>query len=105
VPVEQLFASSSTATAAANQADAPILRPTKPQLESRTCTDCGLEKSRAEFVPVAGTPYVYGRCRNCRARRVREHYRADESFREAERARARRKRHQSLADHSRRLAA
>jgi hypothetical protein len=32
-----------------------MLRPNKPQLESRTCTDCSLDKTRAKFVPVAGT--------------------------------------------------
>jgi hypothetical protein len=62
-------------------------RPTrrrKPQLPWRSCGDCKQSKRRAEFIPITGTPYVYGRCRECRARRARERYWNDQLFREAE---------------------
>ena len=32
----------------------------------RTCTDCARTKPLDEFLPIRGTPYVYGRCRKCR---------------------------------------
>jgi hypothetical protein len=60
--------------------DAPAVRRPKPQPASRVCTDCRLDKSRAEFVPVAGTPYVYGHCRACRAQRARQRIGQAHSF-------------------------
>jgi transcriptional regulator with XRE-family HTH domain len=43
----------------------------------RTCTDCSALRPRHGFVRAKGTPYVYLRCRLCRARRARERYRTD----------------------------
>jgi transcriptional regulator with XRE-family HTH domain len=55
----------------------------------RTCTDCGGRRPRHGFVRVKGTPYVYLRCRMCRARRARERYRTDPGERERQNSYAR----------------
>jgi transcriptional regulator with XRE-family HTH domain len=92
--------------AALTSVDTQVARPggTTPQPESRVCTDCGLIKTWAEFLPIAGTPYVYGRCRKCRAQRAREQYWANAQLREAKRPRGKAKRNTSQ-EHSRRSAA
>ena len=56
----------------------------------RTCTDCGGLRPARAFLPIAGTPYVYGRCRLCRNRHNRERYYAAPDVLAAERARSRR---------------
>jgi hypothetical protein len=38
----------------------------------RTCTGCALTKALDAFTPIRGTPYYYGRCKACRARRAWE---------------------------------
>jgi transcriptional regulator with XRE-family HTH domain len=67
----------------------------------RTCTTCGLLKPVRAFVRIRGTPYVYLRCRACRAQRARERYQNDprERQRQIERARRNRaKRKQAVAE-------
>lgn len=56
----------------------------------RTCTDCGGLRPARAFLPIAGTPYVYGCCRMCRNRRKRERYYSTPDILAAERARSRR---------------
>jgi transcriptional regulator with XRE-family HTH domain len=56
----------------------------------RTCRSCGVLKSVRGFVPVRGTPYVYLRCRACRARSARERYQRDPRERQAQIERAQR---------------
>jgi len=48
----------------------------------------GLTKPRDGFLPIAGTPYVYGRCRACRDRRAVERYHSRQDIRQAEIARS-----------------
>ena len=57
----------------------------------RTCTDCGGLRPTRAFLPIAGTPYVYGRCRLCRNRRKKERYYSTPDILAAERARSRRR--------------
>jgi transcriptional regulator with XRE-family HTH domain len=56
----------------------------------RTCTDCGALRPARALLPIAGTPYVYGRCRLCRNRHNRERYYSAPDVLAAERARSRR---------------
>jgi hypothetical protein len=53
------------------------------------CTDCREVKLESAFLPVRGTPYFYGRCRVCRAKRARERYYSTPEIHEAEVARSR----------------
>jgi hypothetical protein len=55
---------------------------------ARTCTDCGQARSRGEFLPIRGTPYVYDRCRVCRNARAKERYHSAPETRAAEIARS-----------------
>jgi transcriptional regulator with XRE-family HTH domain len=79
-------------------ADALLLAPSSligyPDLDAadtvyRTCKDCGGRRPPHGFLRVRGTPYVYLRCRLCRARRKRERYWTDLGEREREKSRAR----------------
>jgi hypothetical protein len=54
----------------------------------RTCTDCNATKPTAEFLATRGTPYVFGRCRDCRNARARERFHSSAGTRAAEIARA-----------------
>jgi hypothetical protein len=54
----------------------------------RTCTDCDQTRPLAEFLPICGTPYVYGRCRVCRNTRARQRYHSTPETRVAEIARS-----------------
>jgi hypothetical protein len=54
----------------------------------RTCSDCGWAKVLDDFLPIKGTPYVYGRCRVCRNERARAWYYSSPTVRTAEIARA-----------------
>jgi hypothetical protein len=54
----------------------------------RTCTDCDQTRPLEEFLPIRGTPYVYGRCRVCRNARARARYHSTPETRAAEVARA-----------------
>jgi hypothetical protein len=55
----------------------------------RACVDCGLLKSRDEFVRIRDcVDGYYGRCRVCRNRRARERYRSSPEIRAAEIARS-----------------
>jgi hypothetical protein len=54
----------------------------------RTCTDCNTNKPASEFLPIRGTPYVYGRCRECRNTRAMERYHSTPEVRAAEIARS-----------------
>jgi len=57
-------------------------------LQLRACTDCPKRKPLEAFQPIRGTPYFYGRCLECRARRKRERYHANPVVRAAEIARS-----------------
>ena len=63
----------------------------------RACTDCLKRKQRVAFLPIRGTPYFYGRCLECRARRKRERYDANPVERAAEIARSMRTRRRKQA--------
>jgi ribosome-binding protein aMBF1 (putative translation factor) len=55
----------------------------------RACVDCGLLKSRDEFVRIReSVDGYYGRCRVCRNRRARERYHSSPEIRAAEIARS-----------------
>jgi hypothetical protein len=54
----------------------------------RTCTECNANKPASEFLPIRGTPDVYGRCRECRNTRARERYHSTPEVRIAEIARS-----------------
>jgi hypothetical protein len=54
----------------------------------RICTDCSQTRPLDEFLPIRGTPYVYGRCRECRNERARDRYRASPEIHAAEIARS-----------------
>jgi hypothetical protein len=54
----------------------------------RICTDCSQTRPLDEFLPIRGTPYVYGRCRECRNERARERYRSSPEIHAAEIARS-----------------
>ena len=56
----------------------------------RTCTDCGALRPSRAFQPIAGTSYVYSRCRLCRSRRKRQRYSSTPDILAAERARSQR---------------
>jgi transcriptional regulator with XRE-family HTH domain len=55
----------------------------------RRCRECGAQRPLRGFVRVKGTPYVYLRCRLCRAKRARDRYRSDPIERERQKARKR----------------
>jgi transcriptional regulator with XRE-family HTH domain len=55
----------------------------------RTCNCCTAVKPLTGFVRVRGTPYVYLRCRECRARVAKERYYRTSEIHEAEKRRAR----------------
>ena len=59
-------------------------------LPLRTCRDCGALRPARAFLPIARTPYVYGRCPMCRNRRKKERYYSTLEILAAERARSRR---------------
>jgi ribosome-binding protein aMBF1 (putative translation factor) len=66
----------------------PGARPWRPD-GLRTCVDCGLLKSRDDFVRIIEcTEGYYGRCRVCRNRRARERYHSSAEIRAAEIARS-----------------
>jgi transcriptional regulator with XRE-family HTH domain len=53
----------------------------------RTCKCCAALRPLAGFIPVKGTPYVYLRCRECRARDAKERYYRTPEIHEAEKRR------------------
>jgi transcriptional regulator with XRE-family HTH domain len=56
----------------------------------RRCRECGAQRPvQGGFVRVKGTPYIYLRCRICRAKRTRDRYRSDPVERERQKARKR----------------
>jgi len=70
----------------------------RPIPSVRSCKECGLVKAIAEFTPTKRrTAGWYGRCRVCRARRVRERYWAVPDEREQQKARVRRNRQRRQA--------
>jgi hypothetical protein len=50
----------------------------------RRCKSCGALRPLRGFQALTGTPYVYLRCRACRARLARERYHADPQERAAQ---------------------
>jgi len=59
----------------------------------RTCRDCGVTMPISEFTPIKACKSGRDvRCRDCRARRARERYRADPVAREKQKARLARNR-------------
>jgi hypothetical protein len=54
----------------------------------RICTDCGQTRPLDEFLPNRGTPYVHGRCSECRNTRARERYRSSPEIHAAKIARS-----------------
>ena len=56
---------------------------------TKVCRECGETKPESAFLPVKGTPYLYLKCRVCRAKRAKERYYKSPEIHEAEVARAR----------------
>lgn len=57
-----------------------------------TCRSCFARRPARVFLPVKGSPYVYLRCRICRAKRAKERYHSDPEERAAQKERVRRNR-------------